>query len=280
MSTAPAIDTARPLQVPKHIGAVHVIVMNSGDTVPAAVQAMMSRSPTRFGLRIAGGCSGMRPTDRENMLTWFGQNLADFSGFVSSGATREVTGGKLDPMVTEVPALLASTGNVITISTVPRVGNLQLVDDSRLQIYNQADWGDSISHPNPGVHMIVMVQDRLGSELDWDGDVLTYVELFDGYRRTAGWQFATIVWNGGGVTKTEVKMALRAGWPVILVKGSGRAADEYITALETNGVIDLTLPEIDDGMVFHDPDVHNLIVVSKNDPSSLHDQLATLGFMP
>ena len=282
LSTVNVLDRQDPFRVPDHIGAVHVIVMNNDDDVPAAVHAMMNASPTRLGLRIAGGCSNMEASDKETMLEWFGSNLADFRGFVSSGATREVSDGVLDPMVTEVPALLARSGQVVTVSTVPRVGTLQLVDQSRLQLFRADKYGVSTSYPNPGVHMIVVVQDRLGSELDWDGDVLTYVDTFNTYRRTAGWQFASIVWNGGGVTRTEVKRTARSGWPVILVEGSGRAADEYIAAIRAGNLIDLTLPGDDDWHAGHyDPGNHPPFhIVSKDEPTSLRDKLVELGFMP
>jgi hypothetical protein len=230
MQTTSVLDPTKPFRVPEHIGKVKVIVMNQSDTVPAAAKALMGSSPARLGLRIAGGCSNMSRSDRDNMLMWFGANLRDFTGFLSSGGTREVVNGVIDPMVTEVPALLAGMGRVITLSTVPRTGDFELVDDSRLQVFTQSEWGDSISHPNPSVHMLVFVQHELGDTLDWDGDVETYITLFNTFQRTAEWQFATIVWNGGGVTETEIKLAARSGWPVILVKGSGRAADKYVDA--------------------------------------------------
>lgn len=278
-SAVSALDVTRPYRVPEHIGAVHLIVMNSTDQIVPAVHAQISASPTRKGLRITGGCANMEAPDKVDMLAWFSGNLVDFSGFVSSGATREVSADRLlDPMVTEVPALLASTGRVTTLSTVPRVGAFQLVDESRLQMFREDEWGGGITCPNPGVHMIVVVQDQMGDQLDWDGDLLAYVELFDTYRRTAGWDFATIVWNGGGVTKTEVKLTARAGWPVILVKGSGRAADEYCNAIKAGDSIDFTLTG-EDEPVLYDPSVHQLYVVSKDEPTSLRDQLAALGFM-
>jgi len=46
-------------------------------------------------------------------------------------------------------------------------------------------------------------------------------------KRDGGFHAAgLIVWNGGNVTKSEVKLALERGFTVFLVKGTGRAADE------------------------------------------------------
>jgi hypothetical protein len=271
-----AIGATSPYRIPDHIKAVKLVIMSPEDNVPAKVEAMMSSSPTKFGLRIAGGCSNMSEPDRAMMLYWFGENLGGFRGFVSSGATREVNNlGLVDPMVTEVPTLLAAAGNVVAISTVPRVGDLELVDDSRLRMYREDKWGESVSAPNPGVHMIVIVQSRIGDELDWDGDVTTYVNLFNNRRKYAGWQFACIAWNGGGVTMTEIKLTARSGWPVILVEGSGRGADECIVALR-NGTLDLSLDG--EGPVPYDPAQHKIYVVSKDQPYSLQQQLAALSY--
>jgi len=51
----------------------------------------------------------------------------------------------------------------------------------------------------------------------------------------------TIVANGGGITLTEVEFNVRAGRPVILIEGSGRAADALISLLRKTHVSD---PEI------------------------------------
>jgi hypothetical protein len=266
----------RPFAVPDHIGEVHVVVMNHGDNVPMAVSAMMNAAATRFGLRTIGGCSNMSDADREYMLDWFGRNLWEFSGFMSSGGTREVgDDGRLSPMVTEVPALIAQNGKVVTISTVPRVGDMQLVDNSRLRIFRRDEYGEHVVSFNPGVHMLVVVQNRLGDALDWDGDLQAYIKLFN-MQRQFGWQFGGIMWNGGGVTKTELKLLARSGMPAIMVEGSGRAADEFIAAMRA-GRLDLTLPG-DESPVLYDRARHPVYVVNKHEPYGLRDQLRALGF--
>ena len=51
----------------------------------------------------------------------------------------------------------------------------------------------------------------------------------------------TVVANGGGITLTEVGLNVRAGRPIILIEGSGRAADALISLLQKTQVSD---PEI------------------------------------
>jgi hypothetical protein len=46
----------------------------------------------------------------------------------------------------------------------------------------------------------------------------------------------TIVANGGGITLTEVESNVRAGRPIILIEGSGRAADALVSLLRKTPV--------------------------------------------
>jgi hypothetical protein len=72
---------------------------------------------------------------------------------------------------------------------------------------------------------------------DWDGT--------DGYfgsetgamykvfaRLAEGKPSAAVVANGGGITLTEVDENIRAGRPIVLVSGSGRAADALVSLLD------------------------------------------------
>lgn len=226
--TGALLGTERPYEVPQHIGQVQFIVTDSAAKAQTAVGAFMQRSPARIGIRIAGGCSGMSEADRVNMLDYFRTALGNYTGFLSSGATRSADGRRISPMVTDVPAVVARhRGNrVLTVSTAPRTGRMVLTGNSRLVL--DADNG---VNPQPGVHMIVLFQPQFAhQQLGWDGDVEGAFGLFDAYAKT-GWPFGLIVWNGGDVTKKEALLAAQLGWHVFLVEGSGRQADELATAV-------------------------------------------------
>jgi hypothetical protein len=57
---------------------------------------------------------------------------------------------------------------------------------------------------------------------------------------------ATIVANGGGVTLKEVDLNVRAGRPVILIEGSGRAADALISLLRNAKVLNAEVMSLRD----------------------------------
>jgi len=257
-NTRGLLGTNRAFEVPAHIGQVRLIVTDNPAKAKTAVGAFMHRSPARQGLRIAGGCAGMTPADKLDMLAYFRAALAGYSGFVSSGATRNEANGAIDPMVTDVPAMLAKQlGNcVLTISTVPRTGDMALTGDSRLVL----DAAHGIN-PQPGVHMIVVFQHQFADQaLEWDGDLDGYFALFNTYVREGGWRFGLPVWNGGGVTQTEAIRAANLGWPVFLIEGSGRKADELAAAVRAKR---LTGP---------------FSIVRRDDPATLRTALQRRGF--
>lgn len=234
--TTTALQLDKPYAVPPNIQFVRLLVTGEHDPLPTAVAAFTHRSPSNVGIRLAGGCANMTAASKLGMLDFFGKGLRRFTGLVSSGGTREKTeDGQIDAMVTDVPALLAaqSPTGVVAISTIPRTGDLGLVDDSRLVL---SDDGHLL--PNPGVHMLILVQSHSGTPLGWDGDLRMYFDLFGNLVRHGGWKFGTIVYNGGGVTRKEALRSMALGWPVILIQGSGRQADTIIGEIEA-GTLEL-----------------------------------------
>jgi hypothetical protein len=223
-----------PYRVPQEIGFVIVEFARPGDPLDH-VAAFLHRSPAPFGIRLAGGCSGMSPEAKQHMLEFFGNGLFRFEGFASSGGTRQITvDGMIDPMVTDVPGILrAQSPRVLTLSTLPQTDTIGLVEDSRMVLQP-----DGRLVPNPGVHMLVVVQDTLGERLGWDGDVRLYLDLFQTQVVEAGWRFGMVVYNGGDVTRQEVAWAIQMGWVIILIRGSGRQADILIGEIE-GGQLDL-----------------------------------------
>jgi hypothetical protein len=263
------LDMSAPFQVPPAIGQVQFHVASSPNTVGVTVGAFMTRSQVRVGVRLAGGCSNMTPEDKLNMLDYFVDGFEGFQGFVSSGGTRSESDGRIDPMVTDVPAVLVAAyggKNVLTLSTTPRTGQMVLRDDSRLVIDS-----DSGIAPQPGVHMVIVFQTEFSHEtLDWDGDVNAYFRLFNEFVKN-GWRFGMTVWNGGGVTRDEAIKAAKFGWPVIVVQGSGRAADA-LAELVLNGT-----PI--DGVELSERTLSNFTVVHRDDSNTLNAALRRHGFI-
>lgn len=262
------LGTDEPFRVPSQVGATRFIVTSSASKVGLAVGAFMSTAPAQRGMRLAGGCANMSRGDKLGMIEYFLAAFENFTGFVSSGGTRQVDDeNRLDVMVTDVPAaLLAQYGRerILTMSTTPRTGDMVLVENSRLVLDAQSG-----ILPQPGVHMVIVIQSEFQHEtLGWDGDVDDYLRLFHEFVKN-GWKFGMTVWNGGGLTKKEAILAVNLGWPVFVVRGSGRAADELAAQLDRQQPI---AGVREDGY-------RRLCVVEKDDPGQLADQMRAFGLV-
>ena len=222
-----------PYTVTAPNGKVRLLVMNATDGLPSAFALLGTTAEQKVAVRLAGGCKGMSPEDKEEMLGLFGEALRGFKGVIWSGATRQLDkNGETDPMVTDVPgAIAAENPGCVALGTLPRVEMLTLQDESRLVL---DQWG---TVPNPGMAGILVVQNGPDGESGWDGDVKTYAALMNQWRDCGGFKaLGLISWNGGAVTKDEVIMSIKQGWVTILVEGSGRATDELIAEIRADDI--------------------------------------------
>jgi hypothetical protein len=243
-----------------------VIAEVDAKSIPTTFALLGTKVANKVAIRLSGGCKGMEPADKENMIEYFLKAFDGFNGLVWSGATRQTDGeGMLDPMVTDVPGLIAANNEgCVALGSVPRVHLLTLQGDSRLVL---DEWGTA---PNPTQHGILIVQNGPDENLDWDGDLDMYFRLMSQWRDYAGFTaLGLIAWNGGPITGKEIIRSANQGWPTILIKGSGRVTGEIIAKLETE---DATL-------LSQLPAKHKVIVVSKDDPEALRNELLRNGFI-
>lgn len=207
----------------------------------------------------------MGPQDKIAMLQYFADGLVGFRGCIWSGGTRCVdSDGKLDPMVTDVPGVIKELNpECVALGSAPRTDVMRLVDDSRLT------FGGG-NHPNPNMSAILVVQNGADRTLDWNGDLDDVFALMTNLKECAAFSEAGVIsWNGGGVTKEEILRSAQKGWPTILVRGSGRGTDEYITLLEAG----------DEAFLAKLPKNHRMIVVDRSNPQTLRDALIGCGFI-
>lgn len=254
------MDLNNPFRVTTEEG-VKLLVMNSKDPLPTAFALMGTTAREKVAVRVMGGCSNMSAENKTDMLNFFAEGFRGFAGVILSGGTRATTeDGQIDPMVTDVPGYIASKNpGSVALGTAPRTDIMRLKDNSRLVF-------DEWNVPNPSMSAILVVQENASDPNDWDGDVETYFKLM------ADWQthgqftaLAGVVWNGGGVTKDEANECARRGWPTILVRGSGRGADEIIAKLEAGD--EETVQRYS----------KSGIIVDKNNPNELRDALVHEG---
>lgn len=230
LQIAAALRGDQPYAVTAPLGMTKLYVMNAQDAVPGSFTLQASRARRKVVVRIAGGCSNMDHTDKLDMLRYFAEAFQGFGGAIISGATREVIEGTVDPIVTEIPGVIAALNpGVVPLGTAPRTSRFRLLGQSVLHV---AEGETTIICPSQDAALYVQTNPN-ASEGKWDGDLDAYIEVMQQLREDAGFAVAGLVaWNGGGVTKTELNRIAEKGWPVIVINGSGRAADEYAANTE------------------------------------------------
>jgi hypothetical protein len=246
---------------------IPLVIMNATDGLPAAFALMATRAEKKVAARLLGGCKGMGAADKRAMLEFFATAFKDYRGLVWSGGTRQATKeGEVDPMVTDIPGIIAAANpGCIALGTIPRTAMLTLQENSRLVL---DEWGTA---PNPDMSGILIVQNGADGTADWDGDVATYFAMMDQWKTYAGFAaLGTVAWNGGPITEKEILMSAARGWPTILIKGSGRVADEMAAKLQAG----------DADLLAKFPKGHRVAVISKDDPEGLRRALVLAGFFP
>lgn len=266
MNTATLPVATEPWRVTTPEGEVRVIITDKHrDDVPAYAAALAGRAGRKVALRIAGGCSNMSADDKTGMLDFFARELQGYEGIITSGSTRAAKDGLWDPMVTDVPAVIAARNpSCVTLGTAPRTSDyFRLVGDSRF-VLDEHGQG-----PNPGMHVIMLVQEGHTRKLDWDGDLDLAFDLMDVWRQAAQFRVGWIGWNGGGVTEKELLRAAGKGWPVFLVSGSGRKTDELIGRLRDQ----------DETLLSQFPKGHPFLVAHKEERGALRSLLQFRDFL-
>lgn len=129
-------------------------------------------------------------------------------------------------------------------------------------------------------HIVAVDDPALPAEAaSWGSETATMYWLFN--RFAEGRNSVTIVANGGGVVLEEIAANVEAGRPMILIEGSGRAADAMITLLRG------TRPADGEGQVLQDraraarltrrPDLFTVVPISAGAAGLLDALRAALG---
>ena len=92
-------------------------------------------------------------------------------------------------------------------------------------------------------HFMLVPGTEFGDESPWIGDAATLL--------SKGHQSATILINGGEVSRKDIQVSLENGRPVIALSNSGRLADELAQQPERNSLITI-LPVVAENMIAED----------------------------
>jgi hypothetical protein len=200
-----------------------------------------------FVLRLTGGCANMTAADAIGM-----RNLADalrgfkgskdlprFEGFALFGGTQMISihdPAQVVPGITEIfPSIAQNLPGLVMLGIVPGFRQLLVSKEPGLIGKNILDIQPKkgvITTVHPDLRSVLLVEPEPNNEEIWDDEWKECAR----YIRTLherNWKSLLIVYNGGSVSERELKFWAQAGrqepgrWNVLLIKESGRIADQY-----------------------------------------------------
>jgi len=235
-------------------------------------------------IRYAGGCAGLSDELKAAMpgyiltshkgigkiVAFSGGTIATEDRFdeTAKRTVRETTGFA----ITYIPSLLKGAYGVYAMSTTPRTTQMMLDSDFGGLLVTDHDRLDFRQD-----RAVVIQKDAVDiptDEVDWAKDVLPYLGLMQKWQEQDV-NCAVFGFNGGGATWKELVWAAERKIPLILVRGSGRKTDEFITQFEAGTLKVKDLSNGDEVAV--DPAL--VSIASIDDAQTLRAALIARGFI-
>jgi hypothetical protein len=232
-------------------------------------------------VRITGGCGLLEESHWKGMVRLFQRGFDGFGGAMLVGGTRMLVQHEghltstIRPGITEIPlALKPICPEAVIGGLVP--GSERFSDRDKTILYDQSSWllGEKNKTKrsfytilNPEIeYFLYLNEESFGAGQRWDAEyheAIQIAKIMSAGERQGGRTFnpALVVYNGGETTKREINAWCDLSWPVVLIRESGRAADEL--ASDSNFLKSHS----------------NVSVVNKNG-QELNERLRELGIIP
>jgi hypothetical protein len=189
-----------------------VVQLETHDELPSRLPELGLRRP-RPVVVLVGGADGLGDARLARLRPLFEEGLAPLAD--SLGAC-VIDGGTDAGVMAMVGRARAKLGASFPLVGVAASGTVEPADSTGGRT------GTSSLEPNH-THLVLVPGTRWGEESPWLAEVATWLAGDD--------PSVTVVVNGGEVTLDDAARSVDAGRPVLVVAGSGRAADELAAAL-------------------------------------------------
>lgn len=188
----------------------HRLRLREGDDLPPLLErARLSIGPV---LVLVGGAGGLGADDEERLSALFRDHLVP--AVVQSGAS-VVDGGTDSGVMRAIGSARSATGARFQLVGVAAAGTVTSPGD--------LPGRESAARIDPDhSHVVLVPGDVWGDESPWLAAVAGALSV--------GYASATLLVNGGDIAYGDVQHSLDAGRPVVVLAGSGRAADAIASA--------------------------------------------------
>ncbi len=231
----------RPLVIPRLEKHSYLDVVSPSDYAAAtdALLTLGKQAPANVIIRFAGGCKGFEPKDVDELMKFLlkgfvsSDGLRHFQGSVGSGGTQDFNKDGIESvMITQVPIVFAKIFDAVAWGSTPQTHRLRISEEGGVLVSKYGAQLDARGHLN-----IVTHESAYGNQ-GWNGDVRWYLSAM-AKMINEGHKGGVPVVNGGDVTLDEALLALSLKIPVILVDGTGRAAEQLVKASQDGQIREL-----------------------------------------
>ena len=205
---------------------------------PSAFMSLISAAEQRSIVRITGGCAEMSDGDAQDLEALFRDAFTGFKGALLVGGTRMVLTEDMSTRVTGItdvgPVIRDANAASILLGVVGRADSLSWDYDAAALIIERSEFSDPADRSasrvativQPSMDAVAILAKRITKQSIWHDEAVFCAKVTEAQRVYARWDSALVVYNGGGTTEFEVRLIAEQGWPVVLIRGSGRKADE------------------------------------------------------
>ena len=211
-----ATQTGRGAQLPSGVSTPVVLQVSSeAPGTNARLSALIAeiRSQADVFVFLSGGASSMREDHQRQLLAMF-----EGLGMLAKGGRRIAVcdGGTQAGIMEAAGKARRNSGYAFPLIGVTPANEIP-------------PRGKTPIDPNHS-HIVAVDNPSAPAQDTWGSETETMYWLFA--KLAEGRPSATVVANGGGITLTEVEANVRAGRRMILIEGSGRAADALVSLLQ------------------------------------------------
>ena len=189
-----------------------VIVSAARDASAKIIDALGIRSP-RAVIVLFGGAAGLDHSCKAQLATLFAEGVApvaaELGALIIDGGTQSGIMAIMGEAVAQSHAMVELLG----IAPKGKITNPEIAGASKIS-------GGAPLEPNHS-HFVLVESN------EWGGETPKMLEL----ARAFNVPIVAILVNGGAVAVDEALQSVRNGWPLLVVEGSGRFADELSAAV-------------------------------------------------
>ena len=190
-----------------------VVVTASGDASAKAILEALGITSPRAVILLFGGAAGLDDSRKAQLEALFADGVTpvavELGALIIDGGTQSGVMAMMGQAIARSPG----TSQLLGIAPKGKINHPELSDTSAVS--NGTPLEPNHSH-------FVLVESN-----EWGGETQKMLEL----ARAFNAPIVAILVNGGAIAADEALQSVRNGWPLLVVEGSGRFADELSAAI-------------------------------------------------